>query len=263
MAALGGLKMRRQMKWILSAVALLGIAATTGATAADLPVKAPRAAPVPLYNWTGCYVGGNVGGGWTRTDTTRVLIDPGISAPLDYGRENDSGFIGGGQVGCDFQTTNWVFGIEGTFDFGSVKSTHNVVNLPGFTESNNMQQIYTATGRIGYLWTPQLLTYGRVGIAYFNNKNQLFFPGGGVFESARFTDPGILAGGGIEYMFTPNWSVFAEANYIWTEDDAAHDYVTPAGVPSEVINDRQRIITALVGINYKFHWDNGPVVAKY
>src|ERR1700740_1480318 len=52
MAALGGLKMRRQMKWVLAAVALLGLAAATGATAADLPVKAPRAAPVPLYNWS-------------------------------------------------------------------------------------------------------------------------------------------------------------------------------------------------------------------
>ncbi|MBV8923804.1 MAG: porin family protein, partial [Bradyrhizobium sp.] len=59
------------------------------------------------------------------------------------------------------------------------------------------------------------------------------------------------------------WSVFAEGNYIWTEDDAAHDYVTPAGIPSETINNRQRIITALVGVNYKFHWDNGPLVAKY
>jgi outer membrane immunogenic protein len=255
--------MRHHMKWVSAAAALLGLAATTGATAADLPIKAPRAAPVPLYNWTGCYVGGNVGGGWTQTDTTRLFIDPSIPANLDYGRENDSGFLGGGQVGCDFQTTNWVFGIEGTFDFGSVKGTHSIASLPGFTESNNMQQMYTATGRIGYLWTPQVLTYARVGAAYFNNKNALFFPSGATFESTRYLDPGMLAGGGIEWMFAPNWSVFAEANYIWTEDDAAHDYVTPAGVPSEVINDRQRIITALLGINYRFHWDNGPVVAKY
>lgn len=251
------------MKLAFAAVALLGFGATGSASAADLAVKAPRAAPVPLYNWTGCYIGGNAGGAWNRMDTIRLFTDPAIPAYLDYGRETESGFIGGGQVGCDFQTTNWVFGVQAEFDFGGVKGSHNILNLPGFTEQNNLQQIYTVAGRIGYLWTPQVLTYGKVGVAYFQNRNQVFFPGGAVFESSKFTDPGILAGGGIEWMFAPNWSVFAEGNYIWTQDDAAHDYVTPAGIPSEVINNRQRIVTGLVGINYKFHWDNGPVVARY
>jgi outer membrane immunogenic protein len=256
--------MRGYLKLIVAAAAVLGLGANGAASAADLPVKASRAAPVPVYNWTGCYIGGNVGGGWSRMDTTRDFIDPAVPAFLDYGREdNDSGFIGGGQVGCDFQTTNLVMGIEATFDFGSVKGTHSVLNLPGFTESNNLQQIYTVAGRVGYLWTPAVLTYAKVGVAYMQNKNQLYFPGGVAFESSKFTDPGILAGGGIEWQFAPNWSVFAEGNYIWTTDDAAHDYVTPAGIPNEVINDRQRIITALVGVNYKFHWDTGPVVAKY
>lgn len=258
-----GAWMRRYMKSFLAAVALLGLGANTAASAADLAVKAPRVAPVPLYNWSGCYIGGNVGGAGSRMDTTRVFIDPAIPAFLDYGRENDSGFIGGGQVGCDFQTTNWVFGVQAEFDFGSVKGSHNILNLPGFTEKNNLQQIYTVAGRIGYLWTPQVLTYAKVGVAYFQNKNQLFFPGGALFESSKFTDPGILAGGGIEWMFAPNWSVFAEGNYIWTSDDAAHDYATPAGLANEVINNRQRIVMGLVGVNYKFHWDNGPVVAKY
>ena len=258
-----GAWMRGYMKLFVAAAALLGLGANSAASAADLPVKAPRAAPVPLYNWTGCYIGGNVGGGWSRMDTTRLFTDPAIPANLDYGRENDSGFIGGGQVGCDFQTTNWVFGVQAEFDFGNVKGSHNILNLPGFSEQNNVQQIYTVAGRIGYLWTPQVLTYAKVGVAYFQNKNQLYFPGGALFESSKFTDPGMLAGGGIEWMFAPNWSVFAEGNYIWTTDDAAHDYATPAGIPSEVINNRQRLVTALVGINYKFHWDTGPVVAKY
>ncbi len=242
----------------------MSFGAGTAATAADLPVKVPRAAPVPLYNWTGCYIGGNAGGAWSHVDTTRLFIDPAIPAFLDYGRENDSGFIGGGQVGCDFQTTNWVFGLQAEFDFGNVKGSHNILNLPGFTEQNNLQQVYTIAGRIGYLFTPQVLGYGKVGAAYFQDRNKLFFPGGALFESSKYTDPGILAGAGVEWMFAPNWSVFVEGNYIWMEDnDAAHDYVTPAGVPNEVINNRQRILTGLVGVNYKFHWGNGPVVAKY
>jgi len=96
---------------------------------------------VPRYNWTGFYIDGNVGGGWSRMDTTQLQIDttPPMPAFLDYGSENDSGFIGGGRVGCDFQTTNWVFGIESTFDFGSVKGQHSILNLPGFTASREQQ----------------------------------------------------------------------------------------------------------------------------
>jgi len=256
--------MRRHIELVFAAIALFGIGVNGAASAADLPVKAARAV-VPLYNWTGCYVGGNVGGGWSRMDTTRVQIDTAPPTPTsdNYGRENDSGFMGGGQVGCDFQTTNLVFGIESQFEFGSVKSSHSIPAFPTFTETNNLQQLYLITGRIGYLWTPQLLGYLKGGVAFQTNKNSVFAPGGALVESAKFTDPGITAGIGLEYMFTPNWSVFAEANYVWTEDDtAAHDYKSPGGVPLEVINDRQRIISAMVGVNYKFHWD-GPVVAKY
>jgi outer membrane immunogenic protein len=255
--------MRRQMRLIFSV--MFGLGTSSFAMAADMAIKARPVVQPLMYNWTGCYIGANVGGAGNRVDTTRLQFDtaPPTPAFLDYGRENDSGFIGGGQVGCDFQTTNWVFGIEGTFDFGDVKGSHAIVNLPGFTESNKLDQIYTVAGRIGYLWTPQLLTYGKVGVAYFQNRNQVFFPGGALFESSKFFDPGILAGGGLEWMFAPDWSVFVEGNYIWTEDSSAHDYITPAGIPNEVINNRPRIITGLVGVNYKFHWDNGPVVAKY
>jgi outer membrane immunogenic protein len=259
-----GAWMHRQIKFTLGI--LLGLGTGSVAMAADMAVKARPVVPPVMYNWQGCYVGGNVGGASSRFDTTRLQLDtnPPTPAYLDYGRETDSGFIGGVQAGCDFQTTNWVFGIQGSSDFGNVKGSHAIVNLPGFTESNKLDQIYTVSGRIGYLWTPQLLTYGKVGVAYVRNRNQVFFPGGALFESSnRFYDPGVLAGAGIEWMFAPNWSVFVEGSYIWNEDDsAAHDYATPAGVPIEVINNRQRIIMGLAGINYRFNW-GGPVVAKY
>src|ERR1700739_2913900 len=188
---------------------LIGLASAGAASAADLPLKvAPVAAP--LYNWTGCYVGGNAGAGWTRVDTTRFSQDTIGQSFAFYGRENDSGFLGGGQVGCDFQTTNLVFGVEGQFDFGSVKGTHSIPAFPGFTESNNMKELYLITGRMGYLWTPQLLGYVKVGAAYQTNRNTIFAPGGATWATTQFTDPGIPAGIGFEYMFAPSWSVFAE-----------------------------------------------------
>src|ERR1700692_2101211 len=93
--------MRQRIKLALAAAILLGFGATSVASAADMAVKArPAVAPI-MYNWSGCYIGGNVGGGWSRMDTERVQTDLVAPAFANYGRENDSGFIGGGQAGCD------------------------------------------------------------------------------------------------------------------------------------------------------------------
>jgi outer membrane immunogenic protein len=81
--------MRRFVITILAAMTL----SVDAAAAADLPVKAPMYSPAPVYNWTGCYVGGNVGGGWN----TISYFDP--TNVVSQGTANGSGFVGGGQVG--------------------------------------------------------------------------------------------------------------------------------------------------------------------
>ncbi|THD47953.1 MAG: porin family protein [Bradyrhizobium sp.] len=255
--------MYRQTKLALVAGILIGLGATGVASAADMALKAVPVA-APLYNWTGCYLGGNVGGGWTRVDTMRVLQDPAIPAAANYGRENDSGFIGGGQAGCDFQTGNVVFGVQGTFDFGNINGKHALTDFPTFSETNSLKAIYTATGRIGYLWTPSFLGYVKTGWALMQNKNQVLQPGGALAESASYSLPGMTVGVGGEWMFTPNWSVFVEYNYMWIEDTSGQHFTAAAGLlpPGEVLSVKQTAQTALVGVNYKFHWD-GPVVAKY
>jgi outer membrane immunogenic protein len=257
--------MRRNLKLAFAAGILIGLGATGVASAADMAVKArPVVAPL-LYNWQGCYIGGNLGGGWSRMDTTRVQTDLVSPAFANYGREKDSGFIGGGQAGCDFMAgKDLVFGVQGMFDFGDVKGRHALTDFPAFSETNSLKYNITATGRIGYLWTPTFLGYAKVGVAFLHNRNQVFQPNGALSESATFTLPAMTAGIGGEWMFAPNWSVFAEWNYMWIEDDAAQHFAAAPGlIPTgETINTRQRAQTALVGVNYKFHWD-GPVVAKY
>jgi outer membrane immunogenic protein len=254
--------MYRHVKMTLAGI-FIGLASAGAASAADLPLKAAPVA-APLYNWTGCYVGGNVGGGWTRVDTTRFSQDTIGQSFAVYGRENDSGFIGGGQVGCDFQTTNLVFGVQGTFDFGNINGRHALIDFPTFSETNDLKAIYTATGRVGYLWTPSFLGYVKVGMSWMQNKNQVLQPGGALFESASDTLPGMTAGIGGEWMFAPNWSVFAEYNYMWSEDTSGQHFTSAPGVfpPGEVLNVKQTAQTVLVGVNYKFHW-GAPVVAKY
>jgi outer membrane immunogenic protein len=255
--------MRRHLKLAFAAGVLLALGATGSASAADMAVKArPVVAPIIATPWTGCYIGGNVGGGWTKINTDRVSSDVAGPAPANYGSEKDSGFIGGGQIGCDFQTGNLVMGVQGMFDWANINGSHALTDFPAFSETNNLRSVITGTGRVGWLWTPAVLGYVKTGIAWLNNRNQVFAPGGALIESSNFWVPGMTVGAGFEWMFAPNWSVFAEYNYIWSLDDTATHLSPTRGFTGEVINVRQKTQTVLVGINYRFHWD-GPVVAKY
>jgi outer membrane immunogenic protein len=255
--------MSRKLKAVVAAGILLEVGATNIASAADMAVKArPVVAPV-LYNWQGCYIGGNVGGGWSRMDTNLVFTDPAIPANANFGRETDSSFIGGGQVGCDFMAgKDLVFGIKGSFDFGDVKGQHTVPDIAGLVETNNMNTIATAEGRIGYLWTPQFLGYVQGGMAWMHDRNQILTTGGALTETSTFWLPGMTVGVGGEYMFTPNWSVFAEWNYMWIEDTSGQHFNATPGFTGEVLQVKQIAQTVLVGVNYKFHWDS-PIAAKY
>src|SRR4249919_1593818 len=109
------------MRNFLAATAAVSAVLTMsiGANAADLP---PRPAPAPVYapppySWAGFYVGGNIGGAWTHTTITDNIT----GASLDTG--GLSGFIGGGQLGYNFQTGNFVWGGEWTFDWASLDRT--------------------------------------------------------------------------------------------------------------------------------------------
>jgi outer membrane immunogenic protein len=111
------------------------------AVAADMPLKAPPAPPVQIYSWTGCYLGGSVGGVWRQSDTTTVAVTDGgsgaaaaaagsIPTAFSYG---GSSFIGGGQLGCNYQTSNWVLGIETDFSGTKLNAGETIAtNVPPF-----------------------------------------------------------------------------------------------------------------------------------
>ena len=169
------------MKSILIAASLIAVSAVS-ASAADLAArpytKAPAPAPMISYNWTGCYIGGNVGGGWARTEQTQIakvggpLIVPTIILARSTG---DGDFIGGGQIGCDYQFAgNWVIGVAGHVRLRQSRSSHIVPTaFPGFPvgafiSNNRVNYTITATGRIGYLFAPQVLAYVKGGAAWAN-----------------------------------------------------------------------------------------------
>jgi outer membrane immunogenic protein len=113
------------------------------------------------------------------------------------------------------------------------------------------------SGRFGYLWTPAFLGYLKIGVSWMQDKNQVLLPSGALSESSNFTLPGMNIGIGGEWMFTRNWSVFAEYNYMWIEDTSGQHFNAAPGLvpPGEILSVKQTAQTALVGVNYKFHWN--------
>src|SRR3954453_6430228 len=103
------------------AVAALGAQIVGPAVAADWPVIAPayNAAPPPpaIYSWwTGCYVGGNLGGAWSRahyTHNNAVAVEDFTFTPLAVS--------GGGQIGCQYQWDSVVLGLEGTYSWTNLR----------------------------------------------------------------------------------------------------------------------------------------------
>ena len=151
---------------------LAAVAMTGSAFAADMApryAKAPPPPPVVVYSWTGCYIGGNVGGGWARTSQTQIAKVGGaaIIPNADFGSSTGSDFVGGGQIGCDYQfADNWVVGIQAMYDYGRISSSHVIPAFPTFNSNVQVRDMWTVTGRVGYLFTPQLLGYVKGGGAW-------------------------------------------------------------------------------------------------
>src|SRR5262249_17849135 len=132
---------------VRSIIALAFSALATSAIAADMPVvrPAPALAPAPIYLWTGCYIGGNVG--WAQVS---AHFNDRIGG--DDGRLSSSAFAGGGQIGCDYQfASNWVLGIQALIDWTDIKRSHVSIIDPSFTVHRDGNWFATVTARLGYL----------------------------------------------------------------------------------------------------------------
>ena len=153
------------MKRVLLATVALAALGSASALAADLPQRPvykaePMMAPAPVATWTGCYIGGNIGG---------AFGDASASGPDGTVSTNGSGFAGGGQVGCDYQFSGgWVIGFRDMFDWTSNKKSGTFANGPlaGDVVNFNNQWFDTLTGRIGYALQPAWLLYFQGGGAW-------------------------------------------------------------------------------------------------
>ena len=244
--------------FLLATAATAAALAAFGATAqaADLGSrgyyqKAP--APVyaaPLYNWTGFYLGGHLGGAFSGNNSFNGLA---LS-------NSDARFMGGVQGGFDYQfAPNWVMGVEAQYSWLPSSSNNNGVLLPGGTlVTGNTDQLGSVTGRLGYTWGPALL-YAKGGYAWRDNNNITATVGGvpAAFTTDGGHKDGYTVGAGLEYMFAPNWS--AKAEYQYYNFGKTNFTSGPADlVGTSFRNDEH---TVKVGVNYRFGW-SGPT-SKY
>jgi outer membrane immunogenic protein len=265
-------------KNILVGVAIAALSALP-AVAADIPVKAPVVAPVmapAVYNWTGVYIGGNVGGGWGRANyqnTANTTFFGDVSpppSPLNTPfNHNTRGFIGGGQIGYNWQSGSFVFGVEAMFDYSDIKGGINPLRggLPPLGMDDNFEtrirSLFLATARVGHAWNNWLI-YAKGGYAGGDVRVSVsdvvgINQGSGSASSWR---SGWTVGAGVEYGITPNWTVAGEYNYVRLQSGSYQ--LAGAAAPALYTFDVATRDThlALVKLNYKFNW-GGPVVARY
>ena len=254
----------------LLAVAAIGLTATM-ASAADLPRKAPAYVPPPPppLTWTGCYIGANIGGIFGRVSNDfnngNNFFNNNFNN-FDNGGNNNSGFAGGGQIGCDYQWagSGWVIGFRNMFDGTSLRRDRDLgfvnTTLGDFHLHSRVNWFDTLTGRIGYAFAPGWLLYGQGGVAWFNHSSDLTVNGIN-FGSFDRTRTGWTAGGGVEWMWTRGWSVFLEGNYM-DFGDQSH-VLSPTGIvgcPAAgcAFTTHAKAATVLVGLNYRFGWGKAP-----
>ena len=218
---------------LVLAATLLSLAASS-AYAADIPARVAPITPPPLVTtWTGFYVGLNAGYGWAD-----VSIDNGPGSDLN-------GFVGGGQIGYNWQSGNWVLGVEGDFQ-GSAQSTSDSAFSPilgtTLTVDQDIPWLATLRGRLGYA-SGDWLYYVTGGAAWVNYKLTVSIPGTSVETDT--TKGAWTVGGGVEWMFVPKWSAKLEYLYI----DSGDTSVTLNGVTFDG-RAKENIVRA--GLNYHF-----------
>jgi outer membrane immunogenic protein len=262
------LTMEITLKKLLLA-SLVGISMGTAAQAADLPRKSVPvlASPVPMFTWTGFYVGLNAGYGFGDGNTTTIgtsafqtLIAPGF-VPGSLKTKPD-GFIGGGQIGYNAQFGAFVAGIEADIQFADMKKTANFIGpavlgtqLNTSTRSE-LEYFGTLRGRLGFTPFDRFLVYATGGLAYGQVKTTSGVVGvqaPGLVWAGSNSDMkfGWTLGAGIEYALTNNLTVKGEYLYY----DLGKSTVSALGNPAV------RGVAALNGIDYVSRTENrGSIV---
>jgi outer membrane immunogenic protein len=244
-------------------VTSLLLGTSLAANAADLPPAPPMAprAPVayipaaPMFSWTGFYIGGNIGAGWGQGNVVDSLFG------VNFTNGNSASFLGGGQVGGNYQFGSFVIGAEADFDwFANNNNSGNgtTVSIGGVPTilrvSANDRWETTLAARFGYAWDHSLF-YGKAGGGWVGAGNfgvTNVGTGASVAVSNGNTNVGWLLGAGFEYAFTQNWTAKLEYDYLALNNASYNVTIPSTGLVDTFTNGGRNVQTFTIGVNYLF-----------
>lgn len=266
---------------VFGSVVFAAVAITGAANSADLRTRPVYKAPpiiAPNYNWSGFYVGGNIGYGWNDDsgnvnciNAAGVLNGTGCGEILIPGVQvRSEGIIGGGQIGYNWQVKQWVYGVEADFqgaDIHGSKSINGPFNITGggttgpgiFTLDQKIDWFGTVRGRFGWA-SDRILVFVTGGLIYGHTDVTKYSaypppPAAPAFAfpaSGSFTKAGWTIGGGAEYAFANNWSAKVEGLYY---DMGTVEVYDRALVPTPLIGWKTFTLEGglvRAGLNYHF-----------
>lgn len=224
--------------------------------------QAPKLGPPvagPVWNWTGFYVGAHLGNAWQQSQTAGSYFDGGTHFPF-VNDTSVSGFLGGGQIGYNWQTGIAVFGVEA--DLSGLPGSRTVsqsITTGGVTtvvtSRNEIEWLGTIRGRAGLVIGGSALLYGTGGFAYGDVSNvhsevMIGFSSAAAWQE-QTTRSGYVLGGGLEYMFAPNWTARLEGLFVNLGTTAVNPSGTCANACQVVTFDHQATILR-AAVNFKF-----------
>jgi outer membrane immunogenic protein len=256
------------------ALALCGFAfAALPAHAADIAVPGrtyyPTSPPPPaIYDWTGIYLGGHVGGGMLVDSVSQNGTSTGGFGLANTGNLRPAGVIGGLQVGANYEFAPWVVGIEGSWTDSAIQGNTLIpcagapgaclINATAISQerfTSQAQWFAALTGRAGYAANDWLF-YAKAGGAWMRVRyTEDLLTGGGVTAATQNLNDnrtGFTVGAGIEFGLVENISAKVEYDFY---DFGSKNYNFAAITPVTVKSD---VHTLIVGLNYKFNWSGGP-----
>jgi outer membrane immunogenic protein len=261
-------------KILLSSVALLSL--TAGAMAADLPSRrapAPMISAVPVFTWTGFYVGVNAGYGWHNSDDNAIFVPPGtfVTAPaatgiVSFGDDNGDGFVGGGQVGYNFQFGSFVAGVEADLQWADLGGSSGTAFVPaGFPATyvpagaaGGLDWFGTVRARLGFAFD-RALVYATGGFAYGGADDNNGF--NGLVNNDDDVRTGWALGAGVDYAITNNLVLGLEGLWVNLEGDNNGTFIgtevigartTPVYAATADRDDDNDFFVARAKLNYKF-----------
>jgi outer membrane immunogenic protein len=263
---------------LLATTALAAVAIASAASAADLGTRAPVYTKAPVYapvsNWTGLYLGGNVGYGWGNNDMS-LAESTALEGFANQSFGNHSnGVIGGGQVGYNWQMGSFLTGLEADIQGSGIHGTSNSPLTSIFGPNNTfsgsseakLSWFGTVRARLGVTLTPDLLLFGSGGLAYGNVRNSANADasfGAGIAHQdfpaqTSQTKAGWALGGGAEWMFTRGWSAKVEYLHIDLGKTSAVGSAVASGGSPPIIDSvnytfHDHFDTVRFGVNYHFN----------